>query len=134
MYSIIVRLSLKKFQPKGQVQYVDNGSTRTCPVYNIFILIIGTLRLLHGIQFTLLSDLLTDPPTFSLSIVSTGGPVDTVVWTKDGNTSIPGSNQSVSESYLCTLTITGRTTGIYQISIINSKSHISKSFNLTGMF
>ena len=62
--------------------------------------------------------------------------MDTVVWTKDGNTSIPESSQSavpMSESYLHTLTITGRTTGIYQISVVNSKFHVSKSFNLIGM-
>ena len=58
--------------------------------------------------------------------------MDTVVWTKDGNTSIPGSNQSVSESYLYTLAEPLAFIK-YQSSIANHII-ISKSFNLTGMF
>ena len=71
----------------------------------------------------------TDPPTFTLTCVTTGGPPTTVIWTRD-NTEIDYQNNSnftfsqmvtnfTTSTYNNTLTVTGRYPGQYRITASN---------------
>ena len=82
------------------------------------------------LEFQLLSlEPITDPPTFTLTCVTTGGPPTTVVWTRD-NTEIDYQSNSnfkfsrtvtnfVNSTYNNTLTVTGRHPGQYNMTAWN---------------
>ena len=72
---------------------------------------------------------ITDPPTFTLTCVTTGGPPTTVNWTRN-NTEIDYQNNSnftfsrtvtnfTNSTYNNTLTVTGRYPGQYRMTSSN---------------
>ena len=78
------------------------------------------------------SSFLTDPPTFTLTGNTTGGPPTTYTWTRNGAAITANSTFSISiavngnerqdfqeSRYISTLTVTGRQPGDYQYSTTN---------------
>ena len=64
-------------------------------------------------------------PRFTLTCISTGGPATTVTWTRDSAIAM-GDEMTVLDNaetatYTHTLTVTGRTEGLYRCSVSNSK-------------
>ena len=71
------------------------------------------------------SDLNGVSPQFTLTCISTGGPATTVTWTRDSTTVMVDEmtvlNNAETATYTHTLTVTGRTEGLYRCSVSNSK-------------
>ena len=90
----------------------------------------GRILLQQNIEFQLLPlEPITDPPTFTLTCVTSGGPPTTVTWTRD-NTGIDYESDNnftfsrtvtnfVSSTYNSTLTVTGRYPGQYNMEALN---------------
>ena len=90
----------------------------------------GRILLQQNIEFQLLPlEPITDPPTFTLTCVTTGGPPTTVNWTRD-NTEIDYQTNSTfifsqtvtnftTSTYNNTLTVTGRHPGQYNMTAWN---------------
>ena len=90
----------------------------------------GRILLQHDISFQLLPlEPITDPPTFTLTCVTTGGPPTNVTWRRD-NTEIDYQNNSnfafsrtvtnfTTSTYNNTLTVTGRYPGRYNMTAWN---------------
>ena len=95
----------------------------------------GPILLQDDLEFHLLPlEPITDPPTFTLTCVTTGGPPTTVTWTRD-NTEIDyqsNSNFTFSRTvtkftnsiYNNTLTVTGRFPGRYNMTAWNRNTVI----------
>ena len=82
------------------------------------------------LQFTLQTTASADPPVFTLTCVSTGGPATIVTWTRDGN-NVPYDathelTQTVTDQfnivYSNVLTVTGSESGIYTCSVTNDRT------------
>ena len=82
------------------------------------------------LEFILTSALTADPPVFTLTCVSTGGPATTVTLTRDGN-NMPYDathvlTQTVTDqlsiTYSNVLTVTGSESGSYQCSVTNDRT------------
>ena len=83
-----------------------------------------------------------DPPVFTLTCTSTGGPVSTVSWRRDGTMLSDDSTYSITSqvtdgttsTYTHTLTVTGRLVGEYQCSVSNIRtpSGITRSLTVVG--
>ena len=82
------------------------------------------------LQFTLQTMASADPPVFTLTCVSTGGPATIVTWTRDGN-NVPYDathvlTQTVTDQfnivYSNVLTVTGSESGIYTCSVTNDRT------------
>ena len=73
--------------------------------------------------FTIDSDLNGASPQFTLTCISTGGPATTVTWTRDSEVVVGSTvlDDAVTATYTHTLTVTGRTEGLYRCSVSNSK-------------
>ena len=90
----------------------------------------GQVTIPGDITFQLDTDPATDPPVFTLSCTSTGGPATTVSWRRDGTMLSDNSNNyitsqvvnSVTATYTNTLTVTGRLAGHYQCSVSNVRT------------
>ena len=72
------------------------------------------------------SDLNGASPQFTLTCISTGGPATTVTWTRDSTTVTEGTtetvlNDPVAAQYTHTLTVTGRSPGLYRCTVANNK-------------
>ena len=99
------------------------------------ILFLGTLSINDPVQFTLDS---ANPPVFTLTCTSTGGPATTVTWTLGGSLAGGTESQIVtnmrSATYSNTLTVTGRHTGDYQCSVDNARtaSPVTQTLTVTG--
>ena len=90
-----------------------------------------------GITFTNYSDHNGASPQFTLTCISTGGPATTVSWTRDSATvmgnEITVLDNAVTAQYTHTLTVTGRTEGLYRCSVSNSKpSSVAAEIDVTG--
>ena len=80
-----------------------------------------------------------DPPVFTLTCTSTGGPVSTVSWRRDGTMLSDDSTYSITSqvtdsetaTYTHTLTVTGRLVGQYQCSVSNIRTPSGSSRSLT---
>ena len=95
----------------------------------------GQIVLQQNIEFQLLSlEPITDPPTFTLTCVTTGGPPTTVTWTRN-NTEIDYQRNSnftfsqtvtnfVNSTYNNTLTVTGRYPGQYSMEALNRNTEM----------
>ena len=95
----------------------------------------GEILLQQNIEFQLLSlEPITDPPTFTLTCVTTGGPPTTVTWTRN-NTEIDYQRNSnftfsqtvtnfVNSTYNNTLTVTGRYPGQYSMEALNRNTEM----------
>ena len=84
------------------------------------------------------SDLNGASPQFTLTCISTGGPATTVTWTRDSATAM-GDEMTVLDNaetatYTHTLTVTGRTDGLYRCNVSNSKpSSAAAELSVTGI-
>ena len=95
-----------------------------------FMIHVGRILLQHNISFQLLPlEPTTDPPTFTLTCVTTGGPPTNVTWRRN-NTEIDYQSNSnftfsrtvtnfVTSTYNNTLTVTGRYPGRYNMTAWN---------------
>ena len=92
---------------------------------------------IDSLQFSLTSALTADPPVFTLTCVSTGGPATTVTWTRDGAAVTGDTSQTVTgmltATYVNTLTVTGRLPGNYQCSVTNDKSTAVRALRVQGL-
>ena len=90
----------------------------------------GQILLQQNIEFQLLPlEPITDPPTFTLTCITTGGPPTTVTWTRD-NIEIDYESDNnfifsrtvtnfTTSTYNNTLTVTGRYPGQYRMRAWN---------------
>ena len=95
----------------------------------LYPFIAGDISIPDDVQLTMTPDL----RQFTLTCISTGGPATTVTWTRD-STNVTGGTKTVlgdpvTSQYTHTLTVTGRTLGIYTCTVSNNKPS-SKSKNL----
>ena len=83
------------------------------------------------LSFTLDSEVSEDPPEFTLTCVSRGGPATRVVWRRDGMEITENSTYSTSQIivdtssttvYNNTLRVRGREGGVYRCAVSNSRS------------
>ena len=71
-----------------------------------------------------------DPPVFTLTCVSTGGPATTVTWIRDGATVSYNASHvftktvtnQLTATYSNVLTVTGRESGNYTCSVANVRT------------
>ena len=91
----------------------------------------GQVTIQGEITFQLNTDPATDPPVFTLTCTSTGGPATTVSWSRDGTLLTESSSYSITSqiltdtetaTYTHTLTVTGRLEGQYQCSVSNIRT------------
>ena len=75
-------------------------------------------------------------PQFTLTCISFGGPATTVTWTRDSEV-VNGSTVLIhaeTATYTHTLTVTGRTEGLYRCNVSNSKpSSAAAELNVAGI-
>ena len=84
------------------------------------------------------SDLNGVSPQFTLTCISTGGPATTVTWTRDSATAMGDEitvfDNAETATYTHTLTVTGRTEGLYRCTVSNSKpSSAAAELNVAGI-
>ena len=100
----------------------------------------GQVTIPGEITFQLDTDPATDPPVFTLTCTSTGGPATTVSWRRDGTMLSDDSTYSITSqvlkdpetaSYNHTLAVTGRLEGQYQCSVSNTRTVSGSSRSLT---
>ena len=88
-------------------------------------LLLGNIIISNGITFTVDSDLNGASPQFTLTCISTGGPVTTVTWTRDSDTVAEGTetvlDDRVTAQYTHTLTVTGRLGGLYTCTVADEQ-------------
>ena len=93
------------------------------------------VRITNPLEFSLVSTLTADPPVFTLTCVSTGGPATTVTWTRDGAAATGVTSQTVVDqeaiTYNNTLTVTGREPGSYTCSVANVRTAPPATASLT---
>ena len=79
-----------------------------------------------SLQFQLTTDPNATTPTFTLTCNSSGGPVTTFSWRRDGalvtNIATPVVTDAVSGTYSLNLTVMGRRAGQYECSVTNSRT------------
>ena len=87
------------------------------------------------LQLSLTTNLTADPPVFTLTCVSTGGPASNVTWTQDGAAAIGNTSQTVMDQqaiiYNNTLMVTGRLPGSYTCSVSNDRTDQPSTASLT---
>ena len=98
--------------------------------------------MVSSVQFQLTSELNATTLTFTLTCTSTGGPVTTVSWRRDGeilndNSTYRITSQVLTDAetatYTHTLRVTGRPFGEYKCNVSNSKlSSSSETLVLEG--
>ena len=100
----------------------------------------GQVTIPGEITFQLDTDPATDPPVFTLTCTSTGGPATTVSWRRDGTMLSDDSTYSITSqvltdtetaTYTHTLTVTGRLVGEYQCSVSNIRTPSGSRRSLT---
>ena len=99
----------------------------------------GQVTIPGEITFQLDTDPVTDPPVFTLTCTSTGGPATTVSWRRDGTVLSDDNNHDimsqvtdpVTATYTNTLTVTGRLAGQYECNASNSRTPSGSTRNLT---
>ena len=90
----------------------------------------GQVTIPGEITFQLDTDPAINPPVFTLTCNSTGGPATTVSWRRDGTLLSDDSTYSITSqvtdgttsTYTHTLTVTGRLVGEYQCSVSNIRT------------
>ena len=87
-----------------------------------------------NLYFTLDSEASEDPPVFTLTCVSRGGPATRVVWRRDGKEITENSTYSTSQIivntssipvYNNTLRVRGREGGGYKCAVTNRQNYVS---------
>ena len=89
--------------------------------------------------FKLDTDLATDPPVFTLTSTSIGGPPSTVSWSRDGAPLSDNSTYTIASrvingttaTYAHTLTVTGRLEGEYEFNVSNIRTPSGSARSLT---
>ena len=86
----------------------------------------GSIQFEGTVLFTAISDLYGKRPTFTLTCVSTGGPVTCVTWKKDEKIISNANSSSILNNtmtgrYIHTLTVTGRLAGMYECKVANNQ-------------
>ena len=97
------------------------------------------VEITHPLQFSLQTTPTADPPVFTLTCVSTGGPATTVTWTRDGAAVSYDANyvftktvtDQVTATYSNVLTVTGREPGSYTCSVANIRTAPPATTSLT---
>ena len=93
-----------------------------------------------NLYFTLDSEVSEDPPEFTLTCVSRGGPATRVVWRRDGKVITENSTYSTSQIivntssipvYNNTLRVRGREGGVYVCTVSNSRSDITAQLQVS---
>ena len=100
----------------------------------------GQVTIPDEITFQLDTNLTTDPPVFTLACTSTGGPVTTVFWRRDGTMLSDDNTYSITSevtdgttsTYTHTVRVTGRLLGEYQCNVfsIRTPSGIARSLTV----
>ena len=96
-------------------------------VYTLYYYFSGDITIPGAL--TVNSDLNEASHAFTLTCISTGGPATTVTWTRDltvledNDTYSPKTvlDNTETAQYTHTLTVTGRTEGLYRCNVSNSK-------------
>ena len=87
------------------------------------------------LQFSLQTTPTADPPVFTLTCVSAGGPATAVNWTQDRAAATGVTSQTVVDqeaiTYHSILTVTGRLPGNYTCSVANVRTAPSATASLT---
>ena len=91
------------------------------------------------ITFQLDTDPATNPPVFTLTTTSTGGPPSTVTWSRDGTLLSDDNTYSIASqvingttsTYTHTLTVTGRLEGEYEFNVSNIRTPSPSTSSLT---
>ena len=100
----------------------------------------GQVTIPGEITFWLDTHPATDPPVFTLTCTSTGGPATTVSWRRDGIVLTDNSNNSITSqilfdavtaTYSHTLRVTGRLAGEYQCRVSNIRTPSGSRRTLT---
>ena len=96
------------------------------------------MSVVTALNFELTSELDSTTPTFTLTCTSTGGPVTTVTWMRDGEVLTENGNYNITSQVLLhpenatynhTLTVIGRPVGEYECIVSNIRTP-SSSGNL----
>ena len=86
------------------------------------------MSVVTALNFKLTSELNSSTPTFILTCTSSGSPVTTVTWMRDGEVLTENGNYIItswmllhpeSATYTHTLTVTGRLVGKYECNVTN---------------
>ena len=101
--------------------------------------ITGVVVITGPLQFSLQTTPTADPPVFTLTCVSTGGPATTVTWTRDAAIVSNDANHvftktvtnQLTATYANTLTVTGREPGNYTYSVANVRTDPPATASLT---
>ena len=97
------------------------------------------MSVVTSLSFELTSELDSTTPTFTLTCTSTGGPVTTITWMRDGEVLTESSYYNNTSwmllhpenvTYTHTLRVTGRMVGEYECTVTNIRTP-SSSRNLT---
>ena len=99
----------------------------------------GQVTIPGEITFQLDTDPATDPPVFTLTCTSTGGPASTVSWRRDGTMLSDNSTYCITSevtdaetaTYIHTLTVIGRLVGEYLCNVSNIRTPSGSSKTLT---
>ena len=96
----------------------------------------GGITLSGGMNFTIDSGLNGPTPQFTLTCISTGGPVTTVTWTRDSITVTEGTetelDNRVTAQYTHTLSVNGTVGGLYTCTVANRVSNESSQLIVSG--
>ena len=103
--------------------------------YFVILCSSGAVTSVDPLQFSLQTTPTADPPVFTLTCISTGGPATTVNWTRDGAAATGVTSQTVVDqeaiTYHNTLTVTGREPGSYTCSVANVRTAPPATASLT---
>ena len=105
-------------------------------VHTINFIFSGDVTIPGGMTLAVDSDLNGASPQFTLTCISTGGPATTVTWTRDSEVVVGSTvlDNAETGTYTHTLTVTGRTEGLYRCSVSNSKpSSAAAELNVSGI-
>ena len=92
------------------------------------------------LYFTLDTEVSEDPPEFTLTCVSRGGPATLVVWRRDGMEITENSTYSTSQIivntssttvYNNTLRVRGREGGVYRCAVTNRQNSVAAVFQVS---
>ena len=88
------------------------------------------------------TDLLEEPPQFSLICISVGGPVTEVAWEREGEVVVDDADHSSSQIvidpsdavYHNVLVVSGRYGGEYTCTVSNVKTSFSTTIDIEGTY